>query len=181
MLSHLQSWVDVFEGRPGAVISPSSVEEVQAVVRLASETNTAVVPFGLGSGVCGGVRPDQSMILIDLSGLNQIREIDDFNLKATFDAGVNGLHAEESVTAHGLTIGHWPQSIALSSVGGWVSTRAAGQFSTAYGNIEDMVYSLEVVLPNGDLVILGKAPRAAAGPDLRHLLIGAEGTMGITF
>ena len=179
VLSHLQSWVDVFEGRPGAVISPSSVEEVQAVVRLASETNTAVVPFGLGSGVCGGVRPDQSMILIDLSGLNQIREIDAFNLKATFDAGVNGLHAEESVTAHGSTIGHWPQSIALSSVGGWVSTRAAGQFSTAYGNIEDMVYSLEVVLPNGDLVILGKAPRAAAGPDLRHLLIGAEGTMGI--
>ena len=86
------------------------------------------------------------MILIDLSGLNQIREIDAFNLKATFDAGVNGLHAEESVAAHGLTIGHWPQSIALSSVGGWVSTRAAGQFSTAYGNIEDMVYS-PVVLP----------------------------------
>lgn len=179
VLSHLQSWVDVFEGRPGAVVSPHSVEEVQAVMRLANETGTAVVPFGLGSGVCGGVRPDQSTLLIDLSSMNQIREIDAFNLTATFDAGVNGLEAEEAVAEHGLTIGHWPQSIALSSVGGWVSTRAAGQFSTAYGNIEDMVYSLDAVLPNGDLVTLGKAPRAAAGPDLRHLLLGAEGTMGI--
>ena len=71
------------------------------------------------------------------------------------------------------------QSIAISTVGGWVSTRAAGQFSTAYGSIEDIVYSIEAVMPSGDLVLLGKAPRAAAGPDLRHLLLGAEGTMGI--
>jgi alkyldihydroxyacetonephosphate synthase len=96
-----------------------------------------------------------------------------------FDAGKQGLEAEEAVAEHGLTIGHWPQSIAVSTVGGWVSTRASGQFSTAYGNIEDIIYSIEAVLPNGDVVQLGKAPRAAAGPDMRHLLMGAEGTMGI--
>jgi len=87
--------------------------------------------------------------------------------------------AEEAVAKRGLTIGHWPQSIAISSVGGWISTRASGQFSTAYGNIEDIVYAIEMVLPSGELVTLGKAPRAAAGPDLRHLALGAEGTHGI--
>jgi len=111
--------------------------------------------------------------------MDRVREIDETNLLASFDAGANGLAAEEAVAARGLTIGHWPQSIAISSVGGWISTRAAGQFSTAYGNIEDIVYAIEAVLPSGELVQLGKAPRAAAGPDLRHLLIGAEGTMGI--
>ncbi len=79
----------------------------------------------------------------------------------------------------GLTIGHWPQSVAVSSVGGWVATRASGQFSTAYGNIEDIVHSLEAVLPNGELVVLGKGPRASAGPDLRHLLLGSEGALGV--
>ena len=179
VLSHLRSWAGVFTGRPGAVVRPQSTQEVQAIMRLASKTNTAVVPFGLGSGVCGGVQPDQSVLLLDLSMLNQIHAIDEVNLTATFAAGVNGLVAEEAVAAKGLTIGHWPQSIAVSTVGGWVSTRAAGQFSTAYGNIEDMVYSLEVVLPSGELVTLGCAPRAAAGPDLRHLFLGAEGTMGV--
>ena len=179
VLSHLQSWRGTFEDRPGAVVRPRSTAEVQAVVRLAAETGTAVVPFGLGSGVCGGILPDRSMLLVDLSSMNRVRNIDEVNLVATFDAGVNGLVAEEAVAELGLTIGHWPQSIAVSTVGGWVSTRAAGQFSTAYGNIEDMVYSLEVVLPDGPLVNLGRAPRAAAGPDLRHTFMGAEGTMGI--
>ena len=179
VLSHLQSWRGTFEDRPGAVVRPHSTEEVQAIVRLAAENGTAIVPFGLGSGVCGGIRPDQDMLLVDLSSMNRVRSIDEINLVATFDAGVNGLVAEEAVAELGLTIGHWPQSIAVSTVGGWVSTRAAGQFSTAYGNIEDMVYSLEVVLPDGTLVNLGRAPRAAAGPDLRHTFLGAEGTMGI--
>ncbi len=179
VLSHLQSWREESLPRPGVVVRPESVSDVQAVVRTAAATNTPLVPFGLGSGVCGGIRPDPSVVLVDLSAMNQIREIDETNLLASFDAGVQGLVAEDAVAERGLTIGHWPQSIAISTVGGWVSTRAAGQFSTAYGSIEDIVYSVEVVLPNGERVQLGKAPRAAAGPDLRHLLLGAEGTMGI--
>lgn len=179
VLSHLRDWRGEPMERPGVVVCPESVADVQAIVRLASETGTPLVPFGLGSGVCGGIRPDASVVLVDLRRMNRVREIDETNLLASFDAGLNGLEAEEAVAARGLTIGHWPQSVAISSVGGWVSTRAAGQFSTAYGNIEDIVYSIEAVLPNGDRVELGKAPRAAAGPDLRHLLLGAEGTMGI--
>jgi len=179
VLSHLQSWRDEPLPLAAAVVRPRSTGEVQAIVRTAIETGTPLVPFGLGSGVCGGIRPDPSVVLVDLGAMCRIREIDETNLLASFDAGVQGLEAENAVAQRGLTIGHWPQSIAISSVGGWVSTRAAGQFSTAYGNIEDIVYSIEAVLPSGELVQLGKAPRAAAGPDLRHLLMGAEGTMGI--
>ncbi|MGE4608617.1 MAG: FAD-binding oxidoreductase, partial [Myxococcota bacterium] len=179
VVSHLRDWRGEPLGRAGVVVRPESPSEVQAIVRIAAETQTPLVPFGLGSGVCGGISPDPSVALVDLSAMNRVREIDETNLLASFDAGARGLEAEEAVARRGLTIGHWPQSIAISSVGGWVSTRAAGQFSTAYGNIEDIVYSIEAVLPSGDLVQLGKAPRAAAGPDLRHLLLGAEGTMGI--
>lgn len=177
--AHLRDWRGEELARPGVVVRPESTAEVQSVLRVAGETRTPVVPYGLGSGVCGGILSDPSVILVDLSRMNRIREIDETNLLASFDAGKQGLEAEEAVAALGLTIGHWPQSIAVSTVGGWVSTRASGQFSTAYGNIEDIIYSIEAVLPNGDIVQLGKAPRAAAGPDLRHLLMGAEGTMGI--
>ena len=177
--AHLKDWRGEELARPGAVVRPESTAEVQSIMRLASETGTPVVPYGLGSGVCGGILPDPSVILVDLGNMNRIREIDEVNLLASFDAGKQGLEAEEAVAELGLTIGHWPQSIAVSTVGGWVSTRASGQFSTAYGNIEDIIYSIEAVLPNGEVVQLGKAPRAAAGPDMRHLLMGAEGTMGI--
>ncbi len=177
--AHLKDWRGEELARPGVVVRPESTAEVQSIMRIATATKTPVVPYGLGSGVCGGILADPSVILVDLSNMNRIREIDETNLLASFDAGKQGLEAEEAVAAHGLTIGHWPQSIAVSTVGGWVATRASGQFSTAYGNIEDIIYSIEAVLPNGDIVQLGKAPRAAAGPDLRHLLMGAEGTMGL--
>jgi alkyldihydroxyacetonephosphate synthase len=178
-VSHLKNWRGEPLAEPGCVCQPTSTSEVQALVRWAAAHRVPIVPFGLGSGVCGGVLPRPDMMMIDLSRMNATRSIDDGDLLATFEAGKNGLEAESEVAARGLTIGHWPQSIAVSSVGGWVSTRASGQFSTAYGNIEEIIYSIEAVLPNGDLVTLGKAPRAAAGPDLRHLLMGAEGTMGV--
>lgn len=177
--SHLREWRGDPMGEPGCVVRPTATEHVQELLRFTSRQRIAVVPFGLGSGVCGGVLPSDDVVLLDLSTMSRTREIDEHDLLATFDAGKNGLEAEEEVASHGLTIGHWPQSIAVSSVGGWVSTRASGQFSTAYGNIEDIVYSIEAVLPDGDLVHLGKAPRAAAGPDLRHVVMGAEGTMGV--
>lgn len=179
VVSHLRDWRGTPVATPGCVVQPSSTAQVQSLMRFASARGIAVVPFGLGSGVCGGVLPTNDVVLLDLSTMCATREINETDLLASFDAGKNGLAAEEEVARHGLTIGHWPQSIAVSSVGGWVSTRASGQFSTAYGNIEDIVYSIEAVLPSGDVVHLGKAPRAAAGPDLRHVLMGAEGTMGV--
>ena len=179
VVSHLRDWRGEDIPRPGAVVRPANVADVQALLRIANRQGVAVIPHGLGSGVCGGVVASSHAFLLDMSGFNAVRFIDETNLLASFDAGKNGLEAEEAVAARGLTIGHWPQSVGISSVGGWISTRASGQFSSAYGNIEDLVHSIEAVLPTGELVVLGKAARAAAGPDLRHLLMGAEGTMGV--
>lgn len=178
-VNHCRDYLGQELPQPGCVVRPRSVEQVQQIMRFASANSVAVMPYGSGSGVCGGVVGNPETILIDMGEMNRVREIDAVNLIASFDAGLNGLAAEEAVAAQGLTTGHWPQSIGISTVGGWVSTRASGQFSSAYGNIEDMIYSIEAVLPNGELVNLGKAPRASAGPDLRHILMGAEGTMGI--
>ena len=178
-LKHWQDWRGEALPTPGCVVRPRHTGDVQAVVRWAAAQGVGVVPWGLGSGVCGGIEPTGDQILIDMSAMDQVLSIDEENLLLTVEAGINGLVAEEKVAERGLTIGHWPQSIAISSVGGWISTRASGQFSSAYGNIEDIVYSLDLVLPNGELVTLGKAPRASAGPDLRHLALGAEGTHGI--
>lgn len=178
-VKHLRDWRGEAVPAPGCVARPQSVEDVQKIVRFAGERRIPLIPFGLGSGVCGGIEPTPDAILLDMGGMNRVRYINSDDLLASFDAGLNGMEAENAVAAHGLTIGHWPQSIAISSVGGWVATRASGQFSTAYGNIEDIIHSIEAVLPNGELVTLGKATRAAAGPDLRHLLMGAEGVMGV--
>ena len=178
-INHFRDWKEMSLPTPGCVVRPRNVEDVQGVVRFASKHDVPIMPFGLGSGVCGGVVGDPDTILLDMSHMNKQLFIDEENMLASFEAGFNGLAAEEAVAAKGLTIGNWPQSIAISSVGGWVSTRASGQFSTAYGNIEDIIYAMDVVLPNGELITLGKAPRAAAGPDLRHIIMGAEGTMGI--
>ncbi len=178
-LKHWQDWLGEAMDAPACVVRPRNSADVQSVVRFAAENNVSIVPWGLGSGVCGGIEPRPDQILVDMKAMNQVLSIDEDNLLLTVQAGVNGLVAEEAVAELGLTIGHWPQSIGISSVGGWISTRASGQFSTAYGNIEDIVYAIEMVLPDGELVTLGKAPRAAAGPDLRHLALGAEGTHGV--
>jgi alkyldihydroxyacetonephosphate synthase len=182
MVSHLRDRLGEPAPAPLCVVRADSVADVQAVVRIAriaAATGAPLIPFGLGSGVVGGVITSPQSILLDMGGMNRTRFIDEANLLAGFDAGKNGLEAEQEVAAKGLTIGHWPQSIAVSSVGGWVATRASGQFSTAYGNIEDLIYAVEAVMPDGSLVTLGKGPRASAGPDLRHLLMGSEGTLGV--
>ncbi|HXQ47632.1 MAG TPA: FAD-binding oxidoreductase [Caulobacteraceae bacterium] len=179
MISHLRDRRGTPAPAPACVVRPRSAADVQAAIRFAAEHGVPVIPFGLGSGVVGGVIARPDAIVIDLSGMNRVRAIDPVNLLASFDAGKNGAEAEAAVAEQGLTIGHWPQSVAVSSVGGWVATRASGQFSTANGNIEDIVHSIEAVLPNGALVVLGRGPRASAGPDLRHLMLGSEGTLGV--
>ena len=179
MLSHVRDHLGAPGPAAGCVVRPAGVADVQLVLRLANESGTSVIPLGLGSGVVGGVVASPDAVLLDMGAMNAVRFIDSENLLAGFDAGKNGLEAEQAVAAEGLTIGHWPQSVAVSSVGGWVATRASGQFSSAYGNIEDIVHSIEAVLPNGDLVVLGKGPRASSGPDLRQLMLGSEGTLGV--
>lgn len=179
VMSHLDDVQERPARRPACVVRPVTTDEVVEIVNVCRDTRRPLIPFGLGSGVCGGIIGNPDSVLLDLSDMNQIRHIDEINLLASFDAGRNGGEAERDVQDFGLTIGHWPQSIDVSSVGGWIATRASGQFSTGHGNIEDIVYSIEAVLPDGSVINAGKAPRAAAGPDLRHLLLGSEGTLGV--
>ncbi len=173
--SHVRDFAGTPGPRAACVVRPTCIADIQALLRIANDLRTPVIPFGLGSGVVANA----DAIILDMGAMNAIRSISPHNLLASFGAGKNGLEAEQAVAEQGLTIGHWPQSVAVSTVGGWVATRASGQFSTAHGNIEDIVHSIEAVLPNGDLVVLGKGPRAAAGPDLRHVMLGSEGTLGV--
>jgi alkyldihydroxyacetonephosphate synthase len=179
VVSELDELEHVAVALPACVVRPGSLEDVVTVVNLCRESGTALIPAGLRSGVCGGVLAGAGSVLLDMSALQQVRAIDRQDLVGRFDAGVRGSDAETSVNAQGLTLGHFPQSMALSSVGGWVATRAAGQFSTGYGNIEDLLLGLEGVLPDGNVFRTRDVPRASAGPDLRHVLLGSEGTLGV--
>jgi alkyldihydroxyacetonephosphate synthase len=165
---------------PQVVVWPASVEEVQAIVRLAAKFQVPVIPMGAGSGVCGGtVALSGRGILLDLKRMNRIIALDDESLLVTAQAGIIGEIMERNLNRKGYTLGHFPSSIYCSSFGGWLSTRAAGQLSAKYGKIEDMVVSLEAVLPNGEVLRTKTAPRSATGPNLNHAFMGAEGTLGI--
>ncbi len=129
--------------------------------------------------MCGGIRAGSEAVVVSTAELAGLVDLDSRDLTATFRSGTNGMEAERRVQAEGLTIGHWPQSIELSSVGGWVATRASGQLSTLHGSIEDLVLALEAVLPDGSVVRTRRTPRASAGPDLRQVFLGSEGTLGI--
>ncbi len=164
---------------PPAVVFPESTSEVQTILEIADAERTAIVPYGLGSGVCGGVRPGGEALVVDLSRMAALIELNAEACTARVQAGLNGAECERLLGERGFTLGHFPQSIAVSTVGGWVATRASGQLSTRYGNIEDLVLALEVVLPGGRVVRTFPAPRASTGPDLREILLGSEGTLGI--
>ncbi len=164
---------------PACAVRPRSTAEVSAVLAYASRERIAVVPFGAGSGVCGAVLPADGAIVLDLGAMSAFRGIDETALLATAEPGLLGSDFEAELNRAGYSMGHFPQSIALSSVGGWVATRAAGQFSTKYGNIEQRLVAFEAVLPSGAVVRTRAVPRSATGPDLRHLFLGAEGTTGV--
>jgi alkyldihydroxyacetonephosphate synthase len=170
--------------RPAAVVRPESTEQVSAVLRLAGEARVPVTAAAGRSGVCGGAIPLFGGIALDCRGLAGLLEVDDVSLHVSARAGTFGPDLESELRArHGLTVGHWPQSFELSTVGGWLACRGAGQYSTRYGKIEDLVAGLEVVLSSGRVVrtgsLAGAGPRAAAGPDLTQLFVGSEGTLGV--
>lgn len=167
------------DSRPACVTSPTTVAHVAAVLRYADTHGVPVVPFGAGSGVCGGILPGPGSIVLDLRGLHRLLDLNETALVCRAQAGMMGDRCEAALNRRGYTLGHFPQSIGLSTLGGWVATRAAGQFSTRYGSIEDLLLGLEAVVPGGRVVRVRPMPRRSAGPDLRHLFLGSEGTLGV--
>lgn len=167
---------------PDAVVYPPDEGAVAAVLRIASEWRLAVVPFGGGTSVVGGVEPrptpeQEGAIALDTTRLDSPVRIDPEAGLATFQAGIDGPSLERALGARGLTLGHFPQSFEHSTLGGWIATRSAGQQSDGYGAIEDLVVSLRVVTPEGVIRTLD-VPRSASGPDLNALVLGSEGTLG---
>jgi alkyldihydroxyacetonephosphate synthase len=163
-----------------ALARPSSVDQVAAVARACNEARVPLTVAAGRSGVCGASMPVHGGVVLDLTALDGIVDVDDESSVLDVRAGTFGTPLEATLRAeHGVTLGHWPQSIDLSTVGGWLACRSAGQLSTRYGKIEDMVLGLDVVLADGRAVHTGGPPRAAVGPDLTQLFVGSEGTLGV--
>lgn len=168
---------------PDAVVFPSSAEQVAGVFKLASAHGFAVIPFGGGSSVVGGLempasQRDRPFVSLDLKGMGALVDLDEKSQLATFQAGVLGPRLEALLQERGYTLGHYPQSFEFSSLGGWVATRSAGQQSTRYGKIEQLVAGLTLVTPAGELVCRS-LPASAEGPDLKQAVIGSEGVLGV--
>jgi alkyldihydroxyacetonephosphate synthase len=164
---------------PSAVISPASATQIQEIVRCASEYKVPITPFGGGSGVLGGAIPLNGSVILNLQRMSRFLNLDELSLVAEFEAGIIGANLELELKYRGYSAGNIPQSLYCSTLGGWISTRAAGQFSTKYGKIEDMVLGMEVVLPDGNLLKIKPVPRRSVGPSLKDLFLGGEGTLGI--
>lgn len=161
------------------VVTVTDEKQIQQVLALATANDTPVTPRALASSVTGQPLPTRGGIVLDVTGMTQHREINITNLTVEVSAGYNGGQLEDELQQMGWTLGHSPQSLYQSTVGGWLSTLATGQFSSYYGGIEELVTAYTVILATGEKLRLKASPRAAMGPDLRQLFIGAEGTLGI--
>jgi alkyldihydroxyacetonephosphate synthase len=169
-------------GAPDAVLYPSSREQLDAALRLCERASLAVVPFGGGTSVVGGVEPLRGshlgVLVLDTSRMAAVLELDETSLLVRVQAGLRARELERWLSARGLTLGHFPQSFEYVSLGGCAATRSAGQASTGYGRFERMVHGLRMMAPAG-AIELRAFPASAAGPDLRELLVGSEGTLGV--
>ncbi len=164
---------------PSAVVSPASAAQIQEIVQCAGEYKVPITPFGGGSGVLGGAIPLNGSIVLNLQRMSRFLNLDETSLVAEFEAGIMGANLERELNHRGYSAGNIPQSLFCSTLGGWISTRAAGQFSTKYGKIEDMVLGMEMVLPDGSMLKIRPVPRRSVGPSLKDLFLGGEGTLGI--
>lgn len=161
------------------VARPQGREQLAALLRWAGANEVMVTPLGGGSGVCGAVGPAAGEVVIDMGAFDRIVEIDSTNLTCRCEAGVNGLALEQTLNEKHLTLGHYPSSLPATTLGGLIGTRSSGQQSSRYGNIEDMVIGVTVMLPDGTTIASRPGPRSAVGPALHELFIGAEGGLGV--
>ena len=167
---------------PDVVVRPGDHEQVAAVVGWCSEHGVALVPFGGGTSVVGGLTARDTglvgVVALDLRRLDRLVSVDEVSGTAVLEAGMLGPQAEAALAGHGLTLGHYPQSFEYASIGGFAATRSSGQASSGYGRFDSMVVGLTAATPIGTLS-LGSAPATAAGPDLRQLVLGSEGAFGV--
>lgn len=187
LMAHARDWspralLDARSGvtpdLPLCVARPTSTPEVARLLEWAQSTRTPVVPFGGGSDVVQGIVPTDAVV-VDLAEMWRIRDLDTKSMIVYVEAGVTGPQLREALAVEGLITGHEPQSHDISTVGGWVATKACGQLSSGYGGIEDLIVGIEAVLPGGKIVRSKVTPRRSAGPDVASLMIGSEGTLGI--
>ncbi len=168
---------------PEVVVYPAYEGAVAAVLRIAAQADLAVVPFGGGSSVVGGVEPQSGpeqagALCLDTTRLDRLLRIDPESGTATFQAGIDGPALEAALAAQGLTLGHFPQSFEHSTLGGWIATRSVGQQSDGYGSIAELLVALRMVTPEG-VVRTIEVPRSASGPDWNQLVLGSEGALGV--
>lgn len=163
---------------PLCVARPRSTDQVRALVEWANRHSTSLVPYGGGSGVLGGVAASGAVV-VELRAMDQILDFDEKSRLVRVQPGMLGPDLDKALRSWGYMLGHEPQSVRISTVGGWVATRAAGQLSARYGGIEDLLVALEAVLPTGAVVRSKLTPRRAVGPDVAGLLVGSEGALGI--
>ena len=167
-------------GLAGVVVSPTTAGEVAEILTICNNARVPVTVAGGRSGCVGGTIPVFGGVSLDMCGISGIVDVDSDSLLVEVRTGTFGDYYEKELReSHGLTQGHWPQSINLATVGGWLACRGAGQLSNKYGKIEDMVVGLEVVLADGTMITTGGTARSAQGPDLNQLFVGSEGTLGV--
>jgi alkyldihydroxyacetonephosphate synthase len=167
---------------PDAVVRPATHEQVRDVLTLAGERGIAVIPFGGGTSVVGALDPERgahhAVVSLDLRRLSGLIRLDEVSEQATLAAGTTGPDAEAQLLAHGLELGHYPQSFRFATIGGFAAARSSGQNSAGHGRFDAMVTGIRVATPTGDLD-LGRSPGSAAGPDLIRVFLGSEGIFGV--
>jgi alkyldihydroxyacetonephosphate synthase len=181
----LPDWIALRSGRlpafPDGVAYPTTDAEVRTLIHYASDVGARLIPYGGGTSVVGHVNAlpgDAPILTVDLSRLNRLCRFDESSQLATFGAGITGPDLEAQLRARGCTLGHFPQSFELSTLGGWIVTRSSGQQSLGYGRIEKLFAGGRLESPAGTLE-MPPFPASAAGPDLREVVLGSEGRMGI--
>lgn len=165
--------------RADVIAFPTKINDVVRVMQWASTSHTPVVARGLGSSVVGAPLATRGGVCLDMCRMNRVLSVDTTDMLVRVEAGKNGGELEDELASRGLTLGHSPQSLYRSTVGGWVSTRATGQFSSKFGGIEHLVAGFTAVMADGSIVRFGPWPRMAVGPDLRHLVLGSEGCIAV--
>lgn len=164
---------------PDYIVHPGSPEEISAILEIANKYKIPVVPWGGGSGTQGGALSLFGGIVLDLKRLDRLIEIDEQSMTVTAQAGINGTQLEWALNERGLTLPHYPASANCATLGGYLAPRGSGTISTKYGKAEDLVMSMQVVLPDGSIIRTPRVPNHASGPDFMRLFLGTEGTLGV--